>query len=77
MKNIKMLNYDFLILKKYYFYSIKFADPTGDSGWHTSDELKKLGKIESSKRVYKILDKELKNHNARTYSKEFSCEIRK
>ena len=28
--------------KKYYFYSIKFLDPTGDSGWHTVDELNKL-----------------------------------
>ena len=28
--------------KKYYFYSIRFADPTGDSGWHTVDELNKF-----------------------------------
>ena len=35
-RHIKIAN------KKYYFYSIKFADPTGDSGWHTSDELKKF-----------------------------------
>ena len=27
-----------------------------------SDELKKLNKIESNKKIYKILDKELKNH---------------
>jgi hypothetical protein len=28
--------------KKYYFYSIKFSDPTGDSGWHTVDDIKKF-----------------------------------
>ena len=27
-----------------------------------SEELKKLNKVESNKKVYKILDKELKNH---------------
>ena len=27
-----------------------------------SEELKKLSKIESNKKIYKILDKELKNH---------------
>ena len=27
-----------------------------------SDELKRLNKIESNKKIYKILDKELKNH---------------
>jgi len=27
-----------------------------------SEELKKLNKIESNKKIYKILDKELKNH---------------
>ena len=27
-----------------------------------SDELKKLNKIESNKKIYKILDQELKNH---------------
>ena len=27
-----------------------------------SDELKKLNKIESNKKIYKILDEELKNH---------------
>ena len=27
-----------------------------------SEELKKLNKIESTKKIYKILDKELKNH---------------
>ncbi len=27
-----------------------------------SDELKKIGRIESTKKVYKILDKELKDH---------------
>ena len=35
-RHIKIAN------KKYYFYSIRFADPTGDSGWHTVDELNKF-----------------------------------
>ncbi|BAQ91126.1 hypothetical protein [uncultured Mediterranean phage uvMED] len=28
--------------KKYYFYSIKFSDPTGDSGWHSVNDIKKF-----------------------------------
>ena len=28
----------------------------------TSDELRKMNKIESNKKIYKILDEELKNH---------------
>ena len=35
-RHISILN------KKYYFYSIKFSDPTGDSGWHTVEDIKKF-----------------------------------
>ena len=36
-RHISILN------KKYFFYSIKFSDPTGDSGWHTVEDIKKCG----------------------------------
>ena len=29
-------------LRRYFFYSIKFSDPTGDSGWHTVEDIKKF-----------------------------------
>jgi|TARA_E500000305_G_scaffold107865_1_gene108719 hypothetical protein len=44
MRRRKKSKYRHVIIKnkKYYFYTIKFADPTGDSGWHTAEELLKF-----------------------------------